>query len=362
MANRTGGSYIRNVNELADAIREILAKTSYSYILTFSPKTLKGEGTYHKLKVRLKDVPKKTRTTHRPGYYEPRAFQGQAPDERKLRVAHQLFADSAGGAFPARIGAVSFRYEQNKALIPLLLEIDGPTLQQGRRASRLQAEVLAYAFDRKGRIHDLFGQGLDIDLRPIRKVLESTGLKFYGTLTLRPGDYTLRVIFVDAESGQSTLALQDLHVPNVDGDEPLPLPPMFPDTHGSWVLARESPAEDSASAEPFPFVVGEEPFLPALLPTLSTESSQMYIGVGSLAWEGAHAEAHVLDDAGNVVHTLPLDTSHHESMNMAGYEAWITQFEPGRLSPGEYQLVVRVTGGDGIVIETQPTRFVLQSR
>ena len=51
LADGTGGVYFHNSNDLQDGFRRLAAAPEFLYLLDFSPKSFKLNGTYHQLKV-----------------------------------------------------------------------------------------------------------------------------------------------------------------------------------------------------------------------------------------------------------------------------------------------------------------------
>jgi VWFA-related protein len=56
LSDGTGGTYIRDRNDLDSALRQLAEAPEYRYILGFSPEEMKQDGTQHHLKVSLKDA------------------------------------------------------------------------------------------------------------------------------------------------------------------------------------------------------------------------------------------------------------------------------------------------------------------
>src|SRR4029079_13701789 len=65
MAQGTGGELYRNSNDLAQAMGDLLERTSVTYVLTFQPGDLSLDGKYHSLRVRLKNDRGGRRVLHR---------------------------------------------------------------------------------------------------------------------------------------------------------------------------------------------------------------------------------------------------------------------------------------------------------
>ncbi|MFZ0815362.1 MAG: VWA domain-containing protein [Candidatus Sulfotelmatobacter sp.] len=71
LADGTGGIFFHNNNDLGEGLRRVAGSPEYSYVLGFSPKELKNDGRFHKLKVTVNSGAKLT-VQARKGYYAPK--------------------------------------------------------------------------------------------------------------------------------------------------------------------------------------------------------------------------------------------------------------------------------------------------
>ncbi|HET9229436.1 MAG TPA: VWA domain-containing protein, partial [Thermoanaerobaculia bacterium] len=136
IADSTGGELYENFNDLSAAMGQMLKRTSVTYLLAFQPEGLKRDGTYHRLRVELKNAAKGTRVIHRPGFYAPRPFGEQGAAERMLQTARQVISGEENGAIPASVLAAPFPTGTEQAYVPVLVEVDGPALLAGHPAGK----------------------------------------------------------------------------------------------------------------------------------------------------------------------------------------------------------------------------------
>jgi VWFA-related protein len=71
LADGTGGVFFHNNNDVDEGFRRVSARPEYSYVLAFSPKDVKFDGRFHKLKVTVNGGSKLT-VQARKGYYAPK--------------------------------------------------------------------------------------------------------------------------------------------------------------------------------------------------------------------------------------------------------------------------------------------------
>jgi VWFA-related protein len=72
LAAGTGGRYFRNSNDFDGGLKSLIAPPQYRYVMRFSANATKQDGTFHKIKVKVKD---KHVTVHaRAGYFAERTY------------------------------------------------------------------------------------------------------------------------------------------------------------------------------------------------------------------------------------------------------------------------------------------------
>jgi VWFA-related protein len=81
LARGTGGELYRAANDLTGAMERMLEETSAYYVLFFQPGDVEPDGTYRKLKIKLKDVPRGAKAVYRTGYFAPRPDDRVRPDK-----------------------------------------------------------------------------------------------------------------------------------------------------------------------------------------------------------------------------------------------------------------------------------------
>lgn len=340
MAHGTGGELYGNFNQVADAMQQVLDRTSVTYLLSFQPRDLELDGKFHKLRVEVKDQPRGTQVVSRPGYYPPKPFEAQNPLERQLSTAGMVLGGGAGGALDTAALAAPF-VAPGESYVPVLVEVSGDSLLAGESGDTLVAEVYAYAFDEDGAVADFFTRRMGFDLAQSEAALRQAGLKYWGHMDLEPGKYVVRVLVRNLNTGNSGLSVVPITVPDFAGAEPALLPPFFPEPQGKWVLGRETEDEQRQNV-PFPFMMGESPFIPAAQPMLRSVGSRASLvgynlGPGSMAVSG---ELLTLDgtpvDGGARVDLVDREDS--------GATSRLTvDIQPGsKLAAGRYVLVLTV--------------------
>jgi VWFA-related protein len=364
MARATGGDFYENTNDLSGAMKEMLDRTSVTYVLTYQPEGLARDGAYHKVRVELKD-PKGMRLVHRPGYYAPRPYAQRSAYEKLMDAAEKVISGEETDDLRASVLAAPFRVDgaspvdAGTAYVPVVIEVDGPRLLGGAHTGALPAEIYVYAMDSNGAIRDHVTQTIGLDLGKVEPALRQSGLKFFGHLDLPPGDYSLRVMVRNGLTGASALKTVAVQVPVFTQSPHVLLPPFFPEPAGKWLVVREATNKEDRQVA-YPFMMGEEPFIPASLPVLSPGKEARLSLVGyNLGAGDLKMESKVLSQDGREIGPAEVRVDARQAGGAAAPDRLSATFRPGSLAPGEYLLLVTVKGPDGAA-GTSTAPFVVE--
>jgi hypothetical protein len=357
LANETGGELFKDANNLREPLERVLSRTSVTYLLTFERSDLKSDGGYHRLRVKAK-LPSGARLTHRAGYYAPRPFKDLDPLEKSL-----LASDGIASALPRRdlnmnVLVAPFRANEEQAYVPVIIEVGGPNLLVGHKGDKLNVEFYAYVSDNQGRMRDFFTQMVAFDMDKARKALEKTGIKYYGHFDLPPGDFQVRVLVRNAETGRTAVQAMRVEVPTYAQAQPILLPPFFIDEDQKWVLVREREGGGPQASVVYPFTVSGEPYVPAARPVLRRHQPARLclvaynLGKGDLALQGQ-----VVAADGSASSAGRLAMVERTATGISGLDKLIATFDPAGLIAGDYVLNIAVTDPSTGLKETNSLPF-----
>ena len=202
--------------------------------------------------------------------------------------------------------------------------------------------MFAYALREDGSVADYFAHALRLHLAKVRPTLASGGFKFWGELDLAAGQYQLRVLARNAETGAYGVTTVPLAVAEPASSSPSLRQLLFPDhPTGKWLLAREQ----GASADESPFVLRGEGYLPAARPLLRRGVAAEMVVVGRELEAGPSLTAQLHDASGNVAGPARVEVLAGPSPagGVAGEVELLASVRVDDAAPGRYTL--RVTAG-----------------
>jgi VWFA-related protein len=206
LADATGGQFFHNDNDLGSGFRRVAAQPEYLYVLGFSPQNLKFDGSYHALKVSLKNSNGLTLQARR-GYYAPK--HAVDPEEQaKEDIREALFSRDEMHDIPVDLNMQFFKSSAVNAKLSVLARVDVKHLRYRKVADRNDntVTVVSGIFDRNGN----FVSGIEkiVEMRWKDQTLESlpaSGINVRTTFDLPSGSYVVRLVVRDSE-GQTMAA------------------------------------------------------------------------------------------------------------------------------------------------------------
>ena len=266
--------------------------------------------------------------------------------ERMLASGDLLAAGGGPSQIPIHMISAPFSSDGKVAQVPVILEIPGKELIEGDTSPASQIQIYAYASDANGTLADYVTQEVTLDRKQAGPKLEAGGIKYYGTLFLPPGQFTLRALVRNVFTGRSALASVALTVPSIPGGEATVLSPFFTDPTSSWVMVRTSPRADASKVAPdYPFAIGGDSFLPAAWPVLTSKAAAQ-VAVMTFNFGGAAEPLQILAEvvgADGKTRQVDVQTVRRADRERNGGRALLLSFKADGLAPGPYVFKVRAS-------------------
>jgi VWFA-related protein len=271
LASGSGGLFLKEVNDVGAALRDVMDASRYFYVLGFAPPEDGKAGRFRKLSVKVRRGGAKV--SHRVGYVvaDPKAATGA--NAARMTAADAIAKGLSGGSFALEALAipVASRTEGpadpaagEPGLLPVALQVDGAGLLSGVTEDKLALEVYGYVLDADGRILDALSATPSLDLVKVRQSLLDSGLQVLTVFKAPGGTADLRFLVRHPASGRAS-SLRLLAPAEAKTAWPVSSPIVMSDPSTRLVMpvpSRGNPELD------LPFRVGQRAFSPEVDPVL----------------------------------------------------------------------------------------------
>lgn len=283
-ATETGGKLYKNQNDLSGPLGSVVGETRHYYLLAYSAPPVKGNGTYHKIEV---DVARPgLSVSFRKGYYESRPFSAFTDLERNLQIADIFNKDRHVEAIDLNLQTMVFpggaRESRWKDFARVVVQAAIPGGQFQDRKKDLDIDLYGFATAPGKTVVDYFHGRFKIKLSELRERVLSHGINYTDLLLLPPGDYTLKIIIRDNESGATTARDVPVSVANFDAPSLHMATPCFVSVNSDWVNVRgfdpaKPPKRLSGAGVEYPLTVQNRACAPTIYPNLAEDRDHLML-------------------------------------------------------------------------------------
>jgi VWFA-related protein len=213
-AGDTGGQFFHNSNDLDKGFRQVGTLSDVYYVLAFSPRNLKFDGRFHKLKVSLVKPAGFTIQARR-GYFAPKASE-DAATKAKEEIEQAVYSQDELKELPVDVHTQFYKINEAEARLAVLTHLDLSSMrfrqEQDRHLNNLT--FVTILFDRDGKY--VMGKEKRVEFR-LRDAtlarLTQTGITLKVEFDLKPGTYLVRQIVRDSEAGQLSGLNRTVEIP-----------------------------------------------------------------------------------------------------------------------------------------------------
>jgi VWFA-related protein len=198
-AEDTGGAFFHDNNDFAGGLKLVATQPEYIYVLGFSPQNLKLDGSYHKLKIVLKNEAGLEMQARR-GYFE-RNHLADPAEEAKEELKEAFFSRDEIRELPVELKTQFFKTGNLMARLSILARIDAKHLHyrkaDGRNDNTLT--VVGGVFDPDGKY--VVGTQKIVDLKFRDQTLDAlpeAGITVKTNLDVASGSYIVRLVVRDS--------------------------------------------------------------------------------------------------------------------------------------------------------------------
>jgi VWFA-related protein len=214
IADGTGGSYFHNRNDLDQGLLQAAAEPEVSYVLGFSPQSLKWDGKYHKLKVDLSGKHHNVTVQARRGYYAPR--KSQDPEQvASQEIDEAITSQEELRELPVSCETQIFKGEKGTRLT-VVARVDTKNVKFRKVDDRNDdhLHVIMAIFDDNGNFLSAVERTVNLQLKDTTLALiNKTGIRVKLEFEVPPGNLFVRVVVRDSEGAQLGATSQPVSIP-----------------------------------------------------------------------------------------------------------------------------------------------------
>ena len=224
LASDTGGRSFFDLGDLGQAFHSVQADTDGYYLLGYYSTDAQHDGLWRAIRVKLTGVPgvPGVRVRYRQGYYAPKDFGIYTTEDRERQLEEAMRSDTPMVELPIAVEAAYFRLDNKRIFVPISAKVAASALQWAQKSGRRQVE-----FDFAAEIRDTQSNRIAGALRDTITVrldteryeeLQQNALVYQGGIVLPPGNYKLKCLARENESGRVGTFEDDLKLPAVQSD------------------------------------------------------------------------------------------------------------------------------------------------
>jgi VWFA-related protein len=224
LAEMTGGSMVRDTNDLAGSVKRLADESSAYYLLGYQTDRPR-DGKWHALQVKVSRPG--VHVQARRGYFatagdaapegkqKKKKPKGKDPQLPTRRLDAALAAGGAGGAIPLRLLPYVLESDPGGTRVVVAMEVDTTALSfsgtGSQRTAQLDVTILGVSRDQPKTVPVDSHVELSIDARAV-----GSWWSFSRELRLPPGTAQVRALVRDTVSGRGGLAARRVEVPRTD--------------------------------------------------------------------------------------------------------------------------------------------------
>jgi hypothetical protein len=210
----TGGQFFHNSNDLDKGFRQLGTLVEVSYVLAFSPRNLKSDGRYHKLRVTLAN-PKGLTLQARHGYFAPRASEDAAA-RAKEEIQDAVYSQDELLELPIAVHTQYYKVNETDVRLAVLTHLDMSAVRFRKDQDRNLDDVtfITVLFDSDGKY--VTGKEKKVICRLRDETLTKltrSGITLKMEFDLKPGTYMVRQIVRDSQAGQLSGLSRTVEIP-----------------------------------------------------------------------------------------------------------------------------------------------------
>jgi VWFA-related protein len=216
LSSDTGGRAFFDLGDFKEVFDQVQADSSGYYLLGFYSSNAQKDGKWRDVKVKVTAPSVKVR--NREGYYAAKDYTRFNTEDRERQLDEAMRAENPRVELPLAVEASQFRLSSEEVYVPVAVKMSASALDWAEKRGRREAEFdfaaevrLALAEGRTGPVMGVMRDTVKVKLDSERfQQISQRAIVYQGGFVLAPGNYRLKFVARENESGRIGTFEQDL--------------------------------------------------------------------------------------------------------------------------------------------------------
>ena len=206
LAGDTGGRTFFDVGDFGKVFQSVQNDTSGYYLVGYYSSNAANDGAWRRVQVKVDQLPAGVHVRAREGYYAPRNFGVFTTEDRERQLEQAFQSDIPEVELPLAVETSEFRLNAYQVFVPISAKLAPSALQWAQKRGSRET-----AFDFAAEVRDAKSNRVVGALRDTITVkigaehfqdLQQRALVYQGGIILSPGEYKLKFLARENESGR----------------------------------------------------------------------------------------------------------------------------------------------------------------
>ena len=206
LAGDTGGRSFFDVGDFGKVFQSVQNDTSGYYLVGYYSTDAARDGSWRRVSVKIDSLPAGAHVRAREGYYAAKDFGVFTTEDRERQLEEAFRSETPEVELPVAVETAQFRLAQNQVFVPIAAKLAPSALQwaQKRGSHETAFDFAAEVRDAKtnrvvGALRDTITVKIDAEHF---QDMQQRSLVYQGGIILSPGEYKLKFLARENESGR----------------------------------------------------------------------------------------------------------------------------------------------------------------
>jgi VWFA-related protein len=225
LAADTGGKALLDENDLSLGVVQAQKDIASYYIIGYYSTNEAQDGRFRRIKISVNDkttAAKIAKLDYRQGYFAGKQFNKFSDSDKERQLAEALMLGDPVTDMSLALELDYFRLARDRYFVPLAVKIPGSEIELARHggAESTRLDFIGQVKDAKGTLVGNVRDNIEVKFKgETAQQLAKTTLQYDTAFTLAPGNYTVKFLARENETGKMGTFESKLVVPDLTGEQ-----------------------------------------------------------------------------------------------------------------------------------------------